>query len=424
LIVVLIFNLIDSIRFPKIAIFALADVRAAAREGIIENPEAIESLPVSTNAIIETFRANEEKLQTILKEADYAFLRRFSHNANDNDAADRSSAEDAEDEEDEDSDQKMTHGMLKTCTFNYFGDDNAENDCVYLIFKNPLKKRITVCFRGSITFQDWIKDSKVFVGDIPNPVSDRPNQPPTIGVHLGFREYLYGKSRKFSITQLGSIRPSFGSFYSTSTEDEPNAEAGTDRGIDESTTKTNPWNFKSLGSALSKLKETVGMTAAPENSRSVNTVPFAEDNDLNEEVLDANDIDNDKNSSDIEKDKKKDDDDDDNDDNNDDNNDDDNNDDNGNFDFFEMTQNTENSRESSATVHECRLDKILEEIECLRKENENYSVYITGHSLGGALGLLTALEAGARFGKPGKPVTYVGIANPRGGTVRTRTITV
>ena len=389
----------DSIRFPKIAIFALADVRAAAREGIIETPEAIETLPVSTNAIIETFRANEEKLQTILKEADYAFLRKCSHNTNN---ADRS-AEDAEDAVD--SDQKMTQGMLKKCTFNYFGDDNAENDCVYLIFKNPLKKRITVCFRGSITFQDWIKDSKVFVGDIPNPVSDRPDQPPMIGVHLGFREYLYGKSRNVSITQLGSIRSSFRSFYSASSDDEPNAAVDADRGIDESSTKKNAWNFESLGSALSKLKEMAVMTGTPENgTRSVN------ENDLNEDGLDDNNNnnDNDNNKNDSDSDKKSNDDTEKNDDENE----------------NDYSENTGNSRESSATVHECRLDKILEEIESLSKENEDYAIYITGHSLGGALGLLTALEAGTRFGKPGLPVTYVGIANPRGGTVRSRIIDV
>ena len=80
--------------------------------------------------------------------------------------------------------------------------------------------------------------------------------------------------------------------------------------------------------------------------------------------------------------------------------------------------NDDDSRQPSATVHGCRLKKILEEIGNLHEENEDYSIYITGYSLGGALGLLTALEAGNRFGKPALPATYVGIANPHGGTVR------
>ena len=75
-----------------------------------------------------------------------------------------------------------------------------------------------------------------------------------------------------------------------------------------------------------------------------------------------------------------------------------------------------NDNSFASNNHRCRLDRILEEIDELRKEDKNYSIYVTGHSLGGALGLLTALEAGARFGKNGLPVTYVGIANPRGGT--------
>ena len=60
------------------AIFALSDVRAAAREGIIEVPEEIQILPVTTNASIEAFCANEETLEKILKEADYAILKDLS----------------------------------------------------------------------------------------------------------------------------------------------------------------------------------------------------------------------------------------------------------------------------------------------------------------------------------------------------------
>mmetsp|Transcript_10947 Transcript_10947/g.24872 ORF Transcript_10947/g.24872 Transcript_10947/m.24872 type:complete len:99 (-) Transcript_10947:7-303(-) len=57
----------------------------------------------------------------------------------------------------------------------------------------------------------------------------------------------------------------------------------------------------------------------------------------------------------------------------------------------------ENSSGSYSVEHKCRLEKILEEVQSLYEENDDYSIYITGHSLGGALGLLTSLEAGARF---------------------------
>ena len=63
-----------------------------------------------------------------------------------------------------------------------------------------------------------------------------------------------------------------------------------------------------------------------------------------------------------------------------------------------------------------RLERILKEIGDLTTEYRDHRIYVTGHSLGGALGLLAALEAAALFGKPDRPVTFVGIANPRAGT--------
>jgi hypothetical protein len=380
------FSVINCFRFPnrplQTAIFALSDVRAAAREGTIEVPEDIQILPVTTNAIIEAFRANEETLEKILKKADYAILKNLSLNT--------SVILDGMD-----SDEKVAIAMLKECTFNYFGDDNVGNDCVYTIFKNTLNKRITVCFRGSITLQDWIKDSKVFVDDIPNPLSDRPDQPPTIGVHLGFKEYLYGES---NMNDIDAIKSSIGSFMSTPGEDRSSSAAGTSEATNGSSNEPNGWNIKIIGSAFAKWKEKAGLSGKTNNEDvvgGINTVSCVDGSDFGEEdVCDNNDLNgNDKNRND--EDEKE----------NCDNGDNDKNDD-------------DDSPKPSATMHGCRLKKILEEIRNLYEENEDYSIYITGHSLGGALGLLTALEAGTHFGKPGLPVTYVGIANPRGGTVR------
>jgi len=327
----------------------LADVRAAAREGMIEVPEAFQTLPVTANAIAEAFVANKEKMKIILKEADFVFLEKLSDNSETS-------------QEDQGSDEKAALAMIMECTIIHFGDDNIENNCVYMIFKNDRSQRITLCFRGSITLQDWIKDSKVFVDDIPNPVSDRPSQPPTIGVHLGFKEYLYEESRSMSFRQLNSIVSNFGSFMSTGSEDEPRPTVDAASDADGSETNTNSWNFTTMTLALERLKEKTGITGTSEKRGSVN--------------IDSVSVDDTK-----------------------------------------VTEKTENLRDNiSSSVPERRLDKILKEIESIRKENNDYSVYITGHSLGGALGLLTALEAGTCFGKVGLPVTFVGIANPRGGT--------
>ena len=51
----------------------MADVREAAREGIIDAPEAI-TLPLTTNAIEQAFLDNEYILKKKLKPADFAFM--------------------------------------------------------------------------------------------------------------------------------------------------------------------------------------------------------------------------------------------------------------------------------------------------------------------------------------------------------------
>ena len=416
----------------------MADVREAAREGIIDAPEAI-TLPLTINAIEQAFLDNEDILKKKLKPADFAFMESLAGIGNKTKEKEVIGGEEEEEEEENHSEEndarKKMINMLQQCTLDYCGDDNSENDCVYLIFKNPILKRITVCFRGSITYQDWIKDAKVVVGDIPNPLSDRPDQPPTIGVHLGFKEYLYGTSRKTSISQLGAIRSSLHNSYSPSSssvsnnegegEDESNntvddnaAIAAALKGLNlNENTKNNIFRMSlNIGLAVSKFKAGLNQSdgddtndvSEDKNDNENDTIDEDENenengNDINSNKIDNDDDENDRN------DRGNDDDDDDNNDENDDSNNDDENDEDDNDDDID-------SSDKKTGNHRCRLDKILEEIEDLLKQNEGYKLYITGHSLGGALGLLTALEAGTRFGTPALPVTFVGIANPRGGT--------
>ena len=77
-------------------------------------------------------------------------------------------------------------------------------ELVYAVFVSPEHKRVTVSFRGSVNIQDWITNTKFFglMTDLKLPgfttekdlLSDERK---SYGrVHLGFYEYLFGKTKK------------------------------------------------------------------------------------------------------------------------------------------------------------------------------------------------------------------------------------
>jgi Lipase (class 3) len=79
-----------------------------------------------------------------------------------------------------------------------YGDENPENDMVYAVGIDPIRKRVTVAFRGSVTPTDFIKDASIIMKHQPNPIKDKLNpdhEYDTIGIHQGFYDYLL-KERK------------------------------------------------------------------------------------------------------------------------------------------------------------------------------------------------------------------------------------
>jgi pimeloyl-ACP methyl ester carboxylesterase len=74
-----------------------------------------------------------------------------------------------------------------------FDDAKSEEECVYAIAVNHAIKRVTVAFRGSVSTQDFVQDAKAVLVVIPNPVEELLSKTPRVAIHLGFREYLYGR---------------------------------------------------------------------------------------------------------------------------------------------------------------------------------------------------------------------------------------
>lgn len=80
----------------------------------------------------------------------------------------------------------------------YFGDENSEKELVYGISANNKEKRLTVTFRGSVTLHDLLTDAKVSMVTVPNPLEPGT----TVRVHKGFRDYLYGRSKRMPFATL------------------------------------------------------------------------------------------------------------------------------------------------------------------------------------------------------------------------------
>ena len=376
----------------------MAEVRQAARNGTIDNDELdIVSTPVSTGSIVKAFNRNRTFFQSKLKTGDYGFLSSLSRSTNVD--ADLNTSEDAlSNAEDGEQDRKTRAlDLINSISIDYFGDDNLESECLYMVTRNPRSKRITLIFRGSTTIQDWIKDSKLVVSDIENPVSDRPNQLPMIGVHKGFREYLYGDST--TVKPEASCKPRVA-------ED------------DETTTTIN--NLQRAPTTIVTGTEVnhdnIELLIEPDSSNN-DHIHSKKESDIDPSAGDGNILSMSRRNSTSEllnylgldlstvKEKQK--------------------------DLWNSmgwngtTPITSHEREdvneinttfTDGSKNQSRLARILDEIMNLQTEYDGYKIYITGHSLGGALGLLAALEIAEQLGRTDQPVTFVGVGNPRAGT--------
>jgi hypothetical protein len=72
-----------------------------------------------------------------------------------------------------------------------YGDENPLSDLVYAVGVDPLHKRVTVAFRGSVTPADFLTDACISINLQPNPVKGAEvGQNETVGLHHGFYDYL------------------------------------------------------------------------------------------------------------------------------------------------------------------------------------------------------------------------------------------
>lgn len=151
------------------SVFALTDLRGLARKKLISDQDAKEVLKLPmTVTRMKYLQEKHKKLLEALKSQDFvknvqAYCDRF-------------------------------HVPVST-EVHYVGDESSDTECVHYIGRNNYRGHILLCFRGSVTTNDWIQDFKLMISKVPNPLRDVEGQPDTVGIHRGFRNFItYDKS--------------------------------------------------------------------------------------------------------------------------------------------------------------------------------------------------------------------------------------
>jgi len=335
----------------SIMVFAFADLRRIAREETEHgnnDPLQVLDLPMSGREVIKVCLENQELIKQKVRPSHYKIVKYLLSD----DFMEAYGKEVS----------SIDHVLIQYC-----GDDNELNECVHSIAANSKTKQITLCFRGSITMQDWLHDAKLVIGDVANPLYDKDDkskdQPEYLGVHLGFRDYLYDvKDPLLPTIRLSDMQSKMSRFLAAN-EDSSSANKGPKKSCNDDSMET-----------------TQQVPAHANEGQKGSHQPLHKiQSKVTEEIMKVNE--------EITKLKVK-------------------------MVSKEVSQELEPQKN--------KIDIILDQVQVLLDANPGYKVYITGHSLGGALALLTSVQASVRFARPGIPVTCVTVANPRVGDNRFR----
>ena len=82
---------------------------------------------------------------------------------------------------------------FSSCYFCHASSDAPFQECVYCLYLVPGKKIVGITFRGSVNLNDWAGNSQAVQTEVDNPAKtegDESGQPPQIGLHYGFHDFL------------------------------------------------------------------------------------------------------------------------------------------------------------------------------------------------------------------------------------------
>lgn len=176
-----------------ILVYPMADLRRLVREGVIEDTDGmILKLPLTATQVIQAV----EKYKDVLVDTN-AFGQEFHV-----DILKAVEERQMYTVREKGASPEIHDDNLESSILVAFDDEFEKEELVYAIAVNPVRKRITVVFRGSITKTDWATNMETSMKEVPNPMASRHmSQDPTLFVHQGFHDYL------FSPTERGATGP-------------------------------------------------------------------------------------------------------------------------------------------------------------------------------------------------------------------------
>lgn len=190
----------DSMLQVSLLIYTITDLRTLAKNhSKIQSPERILKLPLRFTTCLEMIEENIDVIKEAVGDGDHAMTT----------SALQSIQKRYDNHEKSTSDSHWWNsftehnGNVKIESMApmlvAFGDDKPDSELVYAVGVDPMHKRVTVAFRGSVTTTDFLMDACIAINPQPNPVKDLDNkQKECIGIHHGFFEYLLqpGKGAK------------------------------------------------------------------------------------------------------------------------------------------------------------------------------------------------------------------------------------
>lgn len=355
---------VTEVSYMGVLVSGLTELRRLAREGKTTTDDIL-TLPYTGEQLKEFWRTNKDQIHGKMREKDFIALESILEG------------------EDKKIDKILDQGALHV-----MGDDKANEECVYCITTNPLRKRIVVTFRGSITVQDWLQDTKMLMGELPNPLAGEEGQPDTVLVHAGFREYLYNNAPSIMSTTIGHMVDATGKVVQVAGDSVRSAGNAIVR------------TAESTGSIVKSAGSTIVNGGKETKSDSVSNTDTKSAEPPEETALAPDDLESADDKKSISS--------------------------SAPSSLTKISESigtiTNKITGKSSSTHPAeekepsKVELILTKVQAMLDELDDYTVYIAGHSLGGALSLIFAMEAAATL-RTSHPVTVFSLGNPRTGNI-------